>query len=248
MTTEQNLPVSDPNPDNEEVKVGETILLGDPEPAKPAVTDDQPAEAEGVEYDPTGDTGLDMALQFIGKAGITSAHPGMVAAQQGDFSILKAALAAKGVQGWEQFVALGEDAFKRAQTQAQEKTANLSKLVHDTVGGAQEWQAIQKWAAANADPSEKAEINAMLNAGGLQAKQAAKYLAECYNKANNVERTPADPTLSALRGGTPAPNNGPLSPRDYAKEVAKLAATSRGFSEDSKEYKALQQRRLAWRG
>lgn len=247
MTTEQNPGVSDPNPTDEESAVGGTVLIGEPEEAKPAPTD-QPAEADGVEYESTGDTGLDMALQFIGKAGITSAHPGMQAAQKGDFSILKAALAAKGVQGWEQFVALGEDAYKRAEAATEAKQQTLTKLVHDSVGGAQEWGAIQQWAAANAEPSEKAEINAMLNAGGLQAKQAARYLAECYNKANNVERTPVDPTRNAAAGGIPAPNTGPLSPREYSNEVAKLAARARGGLEDSKEYKVLQQRRLAWRG
>jgi hypothetical protein len=247
--SDQTAPVSDPNPDNIE-DVGGTVLLGKPNEAAPApaAPADVPPEAEGFEYEPTGDAGLDLALQFIGKAGITTAHPGMVAAQNGDFSILKATLAAKGITGWEQFVALGEEAYKRNQEAASKKDEALKSLVHDAAGGAENWQEVQKWASANADPDEKAEINAMLAAGGLQARQAVRYLVECYNKATDVVKAPVDPTRQAGRSGIPAADSGPLSPRAYAYEVARLNVKLRGRLEGSKEYEALQARRLAWRG
>jgi len=250
MSDQTTSAVSDPNPDNVE-DVGTTLLLdADKAPATtapPAAPPEDVPEGAIVEYEPTGDTGLDLALQFIGKAGIASGHPAIVAAASGDFSILKATLAAKGLQGWEQFVALGEDAYKRNQAKSEEKANALKALVHQAAGGAEQWAEIQKWASANADPDEKAEINAMLNAGGLQAKQAARYLAECYAQANNVEVNPADPTRAAGRG-SPAADNGPLSPRQYADEVARLNAKLHGRLEGSKEYQALQARRLAWRG
>lgn len=251
MSDQTTPAVSDPNPNDVE-DVGATVLLGDSakladKPVTPAEPPQDVPDGATVEYEPTGDTGLDLALQFIGKAGVASDHPAVVAAASGDFSILKATLAAKGVQGWEQFVALGEDAYKRNQAKSEEKANALKTLVHNTVGGAEQWAEIQTWASANADPGEKAEINAMLNAGGLQAKQAARYLAECYAAANNVEVNPADPTRAAGRG-SPAADNGPLSPRQYADEVARLNGKLHGRLEGSKEYQALQARRLAWRG
>jgi hypothetical protein len=171
----------------------------------------------------------------------------MVAAQTGDFSILKAALAAKGVQGWEQFVALGEQAFERAKANQAAATAKVQALVHDAVGGAEAWAEIQAWASKNAEPDEKAEINKMLAAGGFQAKQAARYLADCYNKANDTVIEPADPTRRASRE-TERSDNSPLSPRQYSDAVAALNVKLRGNMESSPEYARLNARRLAYRG
>lgn len=252
MTTEANAPaVSDPNPDNVE-DVNPTILL-DTE-AKPDAKPAAPAAAEAVatdgavEFEPTGDVGLDMALAFVGKQGIGPDSPAMQAASNGDFSILKAELAAKGAAGWEQFVALGEAAFARTKEANETKAKAARAAVIKEAGGAEEWAAIQKWASANATPEEKAEINALLNQGGLAAKGAVRYLAEVYNRANNVVVNPADATGRATRGGVPSANDGPLSPREYANAVQQLSVKLNGRLEGSQEYVKLQQRRHAYRG
>lgn len=243
--------VSDPNPGNTEAE-HQSVLIGEPPaPAAPTVpaAPATPAPADGaLLYEPTGDVGLDLALEFVGKAGIASDHPAMVAAAGGDFSILKATLAAKGVQGWEQFVALGEQAFKKTAEQTEAKSKALREAVHKEAGGPEEWGAIQKWAGANATPEEKAEINALLNQGGLQAKLAVRYLASAYAKATNVVQDPKDPTANASRGGVPGSNDGPLSPRDYAEAVRSLNNKLHGRLDGSREYEQLQRRRAAYRG
>lgn len=248
MTTEANTPVSDPNPDNlDDVNF---TLDDEPKPeAKPEATPEElAAEGEVYEYTSTGDVGLDMALAFVGKAGISEKHPGMIAAQNGDFSILKATLAAKGVAGWEQFVALGEQAVaKRTAAQTEAKNA-VKKMVVEAAGGEQEWADVQKWASANATPEEKAEINALLNKGGVSARGAVTYLMNAYAKAGNVIVNPADPTANAGRGGKGEGANAPLSPREYGIEVAKLNGKLGGRLEGSPEYAKLQARRQAFRG
>ena len=50
-------------------------------------------------YDATGDAGLDYALNFVGKLGYGDTHPAIMAAQKGDFSLIRAELATKGVAG-----------------------------------------------------------------------------------------------------------------------------------------------------
>lgn len=249
MTTETATPpVSDPNPTNLTdvvVTIGETPEAK-PAPAAPTATPENTSEV--FEYTPTGDVGLDMALAFVGKAGISSDHPGMIAAEAGDFSILKAALAAKGVQGWEQFVALGEQAVsKRLAAEAATKD-NVKKMVVELAGGEQEWAAVQKWAAANATPEEKAEINGLLNKGGLAAKGAVKYLLDAYTRANNVVVNPADPTANASRATATGGANSPLSASEYAAAVRDLNVKLRGRIDDSPEYAKLQARRQAYRG
>lgn len=252
MSDPTNAPVSGPNPNNGEAS-HQTILLDEKSatpPSPPPVPPVPAAPVEGgiVEFEPTGDVGLDMALAFIGKAGISESHPAIVAATNGDFTILKATLAAKGVQGWEQFVALGEAAYTRRAAETAKTQEAVKAAVYKEAGGKDEWEAVQKWASANATTEEKAEINALLNKGGLAAKGAVKYLVDAYSRANNVEVNPRDPLASASRGGVPATDSGPLSPRQYADAVQQLNVKLRGNLDGSKEYEQLQRRRAAYRG
>lgn len=255
MTT----PTNDANPNNEEAEIGNSVLLDeqgkpkeDPKPvetAKPDATKTDLPDGSVVEYESTGDTGLDMALDFVGKAGISGDHPAMQAAAEGDFSILKAVLAQKGVAGWEQYVKLGEDAYARTKAAEATKSQALVTLVHDVAGGKEEWEAVKAWASENAEPAEKAQINALLNQGGLAAKGAVTYLVNAYNKASNVTVNPKDPTANAARnGGTPDAATGPLDPKAYAKAVGELNHKLNGRLEGSKEYEALQRRRQAYKG
>lgn len=217
--------------------------------ADPVAPPPAPAVVEPVvEYEPTGDVGLDLALQFVAGQGITVDHPAMVAARAGDFSIMKATLSLKGAKGWEQHVALGEEAFKRVRAGEEAKAAATKQVVIDVAGGAAEWEAIQKWASVNATPTEKAEVNALLNQGGVAAKAAAQYLANVYSKANNVIQEPKDAAGGASRTQQGGPTGGPLSQADYVREVQALNAKLRGRIDDSPEYLKLQQRRQAYRG
>lgn len=258
MTVEdQNKPtvpavVSDPNPGNVEDQNPTVLLTADKPAAVAPVVPVAPvveAPTDGVvEYQPTGDVGLDMALAFVGKAGIGSEHPAMKAAEAGDFSILKATLAAKGVQGWEQFVALGEAAYARTTTEAKAKAEVAREAIYKEAGGKDAWAAVQQWASTNATPEEKASINAMLNQGGLAAKSAVQYLVGAYGKANNVVVNPADAAPNASRTPVPTDANAPLSAKDYAVAVQALNNKLNGRLEGSREYEALQRRRSAFRG
>lgn len=246
----QDNTVTDPNPDNTEVKEAPAVAADVLIPSTPVpivATPATPAVAEATEYEPTGDVGLDMALAFVGKAGIASNHPAMVAAQAGDFSILKATLAAKGTPGWEQFVALGEASYKRTSEATIAKQAKDQAAVFELAGGKEQWSAVQQWAGANATPEEKTEINALLSQGGLAAKSAVQYLLSAYAKAGNVSEEPRDVVGNAGRSGV-ATNTGPLSPSEYATAVGQLNHKLNGRLEGSKEYEALQRRRTSWRG
>src|SRR5690606_29641493 len=82
-----------------------------PNPAKEEPTPQEEEEGE-IEFEATGDPGLDYALSFIARAGIDDQHPAFIAAANGDFGLLKATLAEKGLPGWEQAIALGEKAYQ----------------------------------------------------------------------------------------------------------------------------------------
>lgn len=252
MTDQVNNPaVNDPNPDNKE-DVGGTLLIEakapeaakpevKPEPAKPEVkTDDAP-----VAYEPTGDVGLDMALDFLGKQGFSLEHPAMVAAGNGDFTVLEALLAQKGVQGWQQMIALGKAGYERTVNTHKESVSKTLAAVEEVAGGKEQWVAIQSWARDNATDAERAEINELLNAGGIKAKTAVLYLKGAYDKANNVNITPPDGLTFKGDGKPNVQSAGPMTAAQYTAAVQELSRTLGSRMEGSKEYAELGRRRLA---
>src|SRR6185369_10168321 len=154
---------------------------------EPAAAPAAPGKVEPVSYEPTGDAGLDLALNFIGQRGIGLDHPAMKAAEQGDFALLKATLAQLGDKavGWEHVIAAGEAAYaKTVESRKAEATAAqdaiLSAFGTDRDAAAKEWGKVSEWAKANAEPAEKAAVNAALKAGGIAAKAMAAYLHTLY--------------------------------------------------------------------
>lgn len=217
------------------------------DPAVPPVAT-PPATSEGVEfeYTPTGDPGLDLALDFVGKHGFGPQDPAIQAAQKGDFSALEAALKAKGdkAKGFERFVALAKQSFESGKAKREASEATAIKVVHEAAGGEANWKAIQTWAAANAEPEERAQINAALAAGGLTAKFAVQGLAALFAQAQ--KNAPPASAVKPGAGAAPAAT-GHLTSREYSAEVQKLRNTLGTKLETSAEYKALVSRRQAAR-
>ena len=219
-------------------------------PPAPAPLPEATPGADGsVTYEATGDPALDVALGFMGNLGIGLEHPAIAAATHGDFSILKATLAAMGdkAQGWEQMVALGEDAFKRAAEKATQQASAVQAAVHAVAGGEAQWASAQQWAAENATPEEKAELNKLFDSGVMGARAAAKLITDLYNAASG---TVVNPLAATRPGATVAPStaNLPLSPKDYGNEARALHAKLGNKMEASPEYRALRQRLAAYRG
>lgn len=210
-----------------------------------AVVDEVPSNTgdDGVvTYEETSDAGLNVALAFVGKMGIAGNDPAMVAAANGNFSLIEAQLATLGdkAQGWQQMVALAKEAFARSETMAVEASAAIDKAVVAVVGSAENWKAISTWAAGTATPEEKASINAMLDAGPFQARAAASILLEAYSKAKGTIVNPA--SVSRNASGDTVQTNTKLTPREYHAQVGELHRKLGSRMEASPEYRALQSR------
>ena len=230
-----------------------------PTPAAPAalpapaaeVIGAEPAAAvdTGVAYKETGDPGLDVALNFIGSMGLGPDHAAVIAAVDGDFTLLNATLEAMGdkAKGYQQFIALAKASHERAAVETAATQTAVTAAVNEAAGGADQWAAVKAWAGANADPAEKDAINAMLSAGPLQARAAAIMLAGLYADAGG---TTVPPRTAASPNASPAANaSGALSPADYATALRELRSGLGGRDLDSSpQYAALKARRLSWRG
>lgn len=201
-------------------------------------------EDGSVEYEQTGIPALDVSLTFFGSLGIAGDDTAMAAAAKGNFALLEAKLATMGdkAQGWQQMVALAKSAYTDSVSKMAEASKKTDAAILSVVQSADNWNAIKAWAAKNADPAEKAEINRMIDAGPVQARAAATLLLEAYKKAPGNSINPPSP----LGNASPAAeiSGGLLSPREYAQEVATLHRKLGTRMESSPEYRALQ-RRLA---
>lgn len=204
-------------------------------------------EAGPVVYNPTGDPGLDVALDFIGNLGLGPDHPAMKAVMDnGDFTLLKSELTALGdkAKGWEKMVALGERWNSEQQTNADAKSKENLAAIVGVVGDEKTWNEVRTWAAANSDANEKKTVNAAFEAGGLAAKAMAKYLHEAYTLSK--QKTPAGATPFKAAQTNNAVAGEALSPRAYVAEVQKLSSSQR--QDGHPAYESLKSRRANWRG
>ena len=219
-----------------------TVAAVPTEPTTPAAEELVP-----VVYEKTGDVGLDYALNFVGNLGFGPEHPAVQAAMTGDFTLMQAQLATLGAKaaGYQDVVALAEQAYKNTVAKQQANEAALGQMAHQAAGGPERWAQVQAWASTNADPTEKQAINAALAAGGAQAKMALNYLVQCYNKSAGSTQEPAsavNPNASRASGN----GNAPLTAKAYAEAVQELSRQAGGRDiADNPAYKALQAQRLA---
>ena len=204
-----------------------------------------PAATPEAEFEPTGDPGLDLALEFFASKGIGADHKALLAAQKGDFALLEATLSVMGdkAKGWEKFLALGKRSYETVKTQAEAKVAAAKKDIEDAVGGAEEWTAIRTWASQAGTEQDRQEATAALRAGGVQAKAMALYLQGVYRKVADI-KVPGKVATDHASGR--APVSQPMTAVMYADQVQALRSKY-GNIDNHPEYKALQARRAAAR-
>jgi hypothetical protein len=166
-----------------------------------------------------------------------------LAAETGDFTALKAKLAAAGATDADPYMDAAKSAYARFKAKADAATAEITQSAEKasaSVGAT--WDKVKEWAGKEASAEQKQQINDALAAGGVTAKATLQWLANAYAKAN-------PPSGKAAVNNDAAPSSaaqGGLTAKEYAKEVEKLYASS-GFKDVTRTpaYQALQQRRLA---
>lgn len=212
---------------------------------KPEPTPD-PDTTHEFTYDPTGDASLDIALNYIGKLGYSPNHPAMLAAQKGDFNLIKAELAVKGVAGASEMLAVAQEGYQRVAGAQKAKDAETRNYGEQLCQGKENFNAALEWGRKTLSDADKAWFNSSVSQGGIAAQAAIDKLAQSYLAANKFTKHPANaaPGAAAAAGGFA--DNGPIDSATYRAEIQKLrvAAGNRGY-EGSDQYKALQARRTA---
>lgn len=213
---------------------------------KPPEKQDVPDGAVIVEYAPTGDAGLDLALQFVGELGFGPERADMKAAMAGDFSLLEKSLKELGpvAKGFERSIAVARDSYKRIIDGRKSKEDAVMEAITSAAGGVEQWNAVHEWVAAEASPEQKADITAAFKAGAFSAGAMARQLAEMY-KASGKSTVAPKSAVKATASAVPDTTGGALSPQQYKEEVRRLE-TKYGYRlQDTDEYRnAVARRRL----
>lgn len=198
---------------------------------------------------PSGDPATDLAFKFLASNGISPGTAAWDAAQRGEFAVVKAALAEKGVKGGAEYVAILEDKAAKAVEGAKTKQAAVQAAVHEAVGGQESWTTIKAWVADNADDHELEAVNAALKGSPFMAKVMAEGLKARYERAtgtaDSVGESQTRFTQMPAARAPSAPANKALSAQEYQTEVGKLRQQLGHRLDGSPEFAALRQRRQA---
>jgi hypothetical protein len=233
-----------------EVEKAGKVTLGDPAKpeVKPEVTPEKTTEEPGAVEDngmqqyidqyQAENPALGLALGFLRDAGISPTDPAFQLAEvEGDFELLKATLAAKALPGTDAMVSILEKAVASHFEAVEKAEAETTALVGEILG--EQKDEVLEWARSTASDEEKTAFNDMLEAGGVYARAAAVLLREAFQGAGNtIPAQHAVKTAETAQGG-----HTPLTARDYAAEVEKLARKLGGDPRQSAEYAALTRRR-----
>ena len=208
----------------------------------------EPAAPAAPEYEPTGDPGLDYALSFLSRAGIQPDDPALAAAAEGNFGLLEAVLAERGIPGWEQAVALGKQAQQRMVEAEKAKAAEVEDAVLAVAANSGvDWEQVVTWARGAATPEELEAVNGFFAQGALGAKIAASYLVQNFQAAQgNVAQPPVRQAVSptAAPAAPSASANTPLNRVEFAEQAQALYKRFGDSYTQRPEYAALA-RRLA---
>lgn len=204
-------------------------------PAVAPKTDD-----DEIAYEETGDARMDYALGFVARAGFDADHPAIIAASEGNFGLLKAALAEKGVAGWEQAVALGEEAYKDIVAKEGEKIETIRANVLEVAEqNGVDWEAAVEFARGHGDEQEIAKINELM-ADPFTAKIAALYITTAYRNNSDVDVPPQRQAVKPEAvPGNPGVSGGSLTRAEFAAEAGKLHKRMGDAYVQSQEYRAL---------
>lgn len=190
---------------------------------------EQPGDAEILDkagFAPVeGDPGLTYAMKFLAGNGFNAENPAVEAAFNGDFSLLKAELAQKGVQGWEQALGLAEQSYERHTKENDAKAEKVGKLVTEVAESmGVDWEQAVAHVGKSASAEEKSALNSLL-ADPATAHIAARFISGSFIEAGDTEIEPAARAVGAETSAHAGPAGGALSRAEYKQELGKLRKT-----------------------
>lgn len=192
-----------------------------------------------------GDHGLNIAADyFVNTVGLDINGRELTEAANGNFALLEAKLEVLGdkAKGAGPILALAKDSLARVKAAETAKHNATVAIVHEAVGGADNWTAIQQFARTNLTPEQLAEAKAALTGGGFGAQATAKMLL-AMAQAHSGTTVVGAPAVTPAAPAAPLQGVAPLTKEQYRVEYRKLLA-AKGIkgTANSEELRALNAR------
>ncbi|UGL61172.1 capsid and scaffold protein [Xanthomonas phage MUD8-T1] len=192
-----------------------------------------------------GDNGLNIAAEyFVNTVGLDIDSRELTEAAKGNFALLEAKLEVLGdkAKGSAPILALAKESIARVTAAATAAHAANVAAVHEAVGGAENWAAIQQFARANLPADQLKQAGESLSAGGFGAQATARYLM-ALAQANPATTVKGAPATNAAAPAASINGVAPLTKEQYRAEYRKLVAEKgiRGAA-NSEELRALNAR------
>lgn len=227
-----------------EPKASTTKLGTEKAPEQQEAPAERPGDAEVLDkagFAHSEDQGLNYSLAFLARNGFDAANPAVDAAMGGDFSLLKAELAAKGIPGWEQALGLGEQAYGRAVESQKAKQAEVGKVVLSIAEeSGVDWEEAVAHIGKSASDAEKSTLNSLM-ADPATARIAAAFITGQFLQTGTSER---DPVAAVGTGAAPANQGqgGQITRREYTEKMRELRGKMGDDYINSPEAQALYKR------
>jgi hypothetical protein len=123
----------------------------------------------------------------------------------------------------------------------QEAAQAIVAELHTEVGGKENWTKVAEWANKNVPEADLNELRTMIDAGGRQAKLAAKELKSLYEKADGNSSLQHDEKLPG--NNPPTQTSAPLSGPQYVRKLAELNTKFNGNPPDNMRQALLKARK-----
>lgn len=214
-------PVTPPAATGDELK----LEPGTP-PTAPATTLAAPSAPAAATVPDFGDPGLNVAADyFVNTLGLPLDSPELTEAANGNYTYLEAKIAQLGdkAKGADRFITLAKEAMTRVKTTETAKHEAAVKTVHEAVGGADNWKAVQNFARANLSADQLSEASAALTQGGLAATAMARHLMAMASQ-NPQATVTGQEAITPAAPGVSLTAHAPLTREQYRAEYRKLVA------------------------
>ena len=144
---------------------------------------EQPKAQSQSTYQKTDNPSINAALGIISRAGIDTKNPVVQQALNGDTASLVHVMRYLNVEDGEVAVQLLEQVHKAQQDQKAQEQAKAVEAIYTSVGGKEQWDAMQEYAKAAYSPEDLKELIDDLDAGGRGAQLRVIELHKAFKAA-----------------------------------------------------------------
>ena len=202
----------------------DAVAAAVPKEEKPQPGDAEILDKAGYAADEK-DPGLTYAMKFLATNGFNAENPAVEAAFAGNFDLLKAELAQKGIQGWEQALGLAEQSYARHVKENDAKADKVGEVVTEIAAGmGVDWEQAVAHIGKSASAEEKGALNQLLS-DPATAHIAARFISGSFIESGDTEIEPAARATGAATSAHAGPAGGALSRAEYTAEMGKLRTT-----------------------